>query len=93
MSQRPRVGTGLMVLRDNRFAPLKGKRIGLVTHPAAVDDQLRPAAELIAEAPGVELAVLFGPEHGFDGVAQDLIGVADSHDAHLQIQVVSLYGA
>jgi uncharacterized protein YbbC (DUF1343 family) len=93
MSQRPRVGTGLMVLRDNRFAPLKGKRIGLVTHPAAVDDRLRSAAELIAEAPGLELAVVFGPEHGFDSAAQDLIEVADSRDTHFQIPVVSLYGA
>ena len=93
ISQKPRVRTGLTVLRDQMFAPLKGKRIGVVTHSAAVDDRLRSAAELLAEAPGVELAVLFGPEHGFEGAAQDLIAVVNGRDVHLQTAVISLYGA
>lgn len=83
----PRVRTGLDVLRDDRFAPLRGKRVGLVCHPASVDAHLTHAADLLAAAPGVRLAALFGPEHGFHGTAQDLIGVADTVAVH------SLYGA
>jgi uncharacterized protein YbbC (DUF1343 family) len=82
----PTVRTGLDVLRDQSFAPLRGKRVGLVCHPASVDVDLNHAADLFAAA-GVTLAALFGPEHGFHGTAQDLIGVADTVAVH------SLYGA
>ena len=87
----PTVRTGLDVLRDRDFAPLRGRRVGLVCHPASVDSHLRHAAELLAAAPGVTLAALFGPEHGFSGVAQDLIGVGDSSDG--AVRVHSLYGS
>ncbi len=89
----PRLRTGLEVLRDQGFPPLRGLRVGLVTHPAAVSSDLRPAADLLAEAPGVRLAALFGPEHGLLGEAQDLVGVAGGHDALRGVPVHSLYGA
>jgi uncharacterized protein YbbC (DUF1343 family) len=88
----PRVRTGLDVLSAQGFAPLRGLRVGLVTHPAAVDSQPRHAAELLAGAPGVRLAALFGPEHGLLGEAQDLIGVADAADPASGLRVHSLYG-
>ncbi len=81
----PPVRTGLDVLRDDDFAPLRGRRVGLVCHPASVDAELRHAADLLAGA--AKLVALFGPEHGFRGTAQDLIGVADTVAVH------SLYGA
>jgi uncharacterized protein YbbC (DUF1343 family) len=86
------VRTGLDVLRLQGFAPLRGMRIGLVTHPAAVDVHLRHAADLLAEAPDVQLAALFGPEHGLLGEAQDLIGIAGGRDPHSGLRVHSLYG-
>jgi uncharacterized protein YbbC (DUF1343 family) len=88
----PRVRTGLDRLVAQGFAPLRGRRVGLVTHPAAVDGQLRHAADLIAAAPGVTLAALFGPEHGLFGEAQDLEGVGDARDP-LGVPQFSLYGA
>ncbi len=91
MSTRLRVLTGLDVLVRQDFAPLRGLRVGLVTHPAAVDSEFRHAADLFAAATGVRLAALFGPEHGFSGEAQDLIGVADGADA-TGLRVHSLYG-
>src|SRR5438874_4628630 len=93
MSTRPRVRSGLEVLCDRQFAPLRGLRVGLVTHPAAIDANFRHAADLLTEAPGVRLAALFGPEHGLRGEAQDLIGVADGGDAPAGPRVYSLYGA
>jgi uncharacterized protein YbbC (DUF1343 family) len=91
-SSTPRVRTGLDILREQAFAPLRGLRVGLVTHPAAVDRNLRHACELFAEASGIHLAAVFGPEHGFLGQAQDLIGVGDGQDPHSGLRVYSLYG-
>ncbi|MBA4062431.1 MAG: DUF1343 domain-containing protein [Isosphaera sp.] len=85
------VRTGLDVLRDRDWGPLRGRRVGLVCHPASVDSRLRHAADLLAAAPGVELAALFGPEHGFRGTAQDLVGVGDADAPGLRVH--SLYGA
>jgi uncharacterized protein YbbC (DUF1343 family) len=84
--------TGLDVLRDQEWAPLRGLRVGLVCHPASVDGELRHAADLLAGAAGVRLAALFGPEHGFYGQAQDLIGVTGDRDAPSGLRVHSLYG-
>jgi len=89
---QPRVRSGLDVLCAQDFAPLKGLRVGLVTHPAAVDGRLRHACELFAAAKNVRLAAVFGPEHGFLGTAQDLIGVGDAADPTTGLRVVSLYG-
>src|SRR5262249_38738708 len=58
----------------------------------AVDSNLRHAVELFAEADGVRLAALFGPEHGFGGEAQDLAGVGDGRDDRSGLRVHSLYG-
>lgn len=85
------VRTGLDVLRDSGWGPLRGRRVGLVCHPASVDSLFQHAAELFAAAPRVQLVALFGPEHGFSGVAQDLIGVGDSSAGALRVH--SLYGS
>ncbi len=92
MSSTPRVRTGLAVLCDQGFRPLRGLAVGLVTHAAAVDEQLRHAVELFAAAEGVRLAALFGPEHGLFADAQDLIGVGKARDALSGLRVASLYG-
>jgi uncharacterized protein YbbC (DUF1343 family) len=91
MSNAPTVRTGLDVLAQ-QFAPLRGLSVGLVAHPASVDANLRHAAELLADAPGVRLAALFGPEHGLLGHAQDLIAVNDAADPASGLRAYSLYG-
>ena len=98
--------TGLDLVRAKRFAQLAGKRVGLVTHPAAVSrghfdpatgdytPGTKSAADLFAAADnGVTLAALFGPEHGFTAAAQDLEGVAAGgvHPRY-RVPVHSLYG-
>jgi uncharacterized protein YbbC (DUF1343 family) len=88
----PTVQSGLDVLLRDGLDALQGLRIGLVANPATVDSQLRHAADLFAEAPHVRLAALFGPEHGFGGEAQDLIGVADALHPRYGCPVHSLYG-
>jgi uncharacterized protein YbbC (DUF1343 family) len=90
MTGTARVRSGLECLAGQGFAPLRGLKVGLVTHPAAVDGRLRHARDLLTEAPGVHLAALFGPEHGLTGEAQDLVGEQGGTDSGLR--VYSLYG-
>ena len=86
------VQSGLDLLVAQKFAMLRGKRVGLVTHPAAVDAQLRTAVDLFAAADGVKLVTIFGPEHGLHGQAQDLISVAGNEAKAVPAAVHSLYG-
>lgn len=69
---------------------LKGRRIGLLAHAASVDAALHHVLPLMRSA-GLSPAVLFGPEHGFAGAAQDMIGVGDAADT-AGVPVYSLYG-
>ncbi len=86
------VTSGLDQLVAEEFARLRGRRVGLVTHPAAVDRQLRDVASLIEAAPGARLVTVFGPEHGLFGQAQDLESVPDEHEQQPAVRLYSLYG-
>ena len=85
-----RVQPGLDVLEAQKFAPLKGKKIGLITNHTGVDFNGKSAIELLAHAPGVELVALFSPEHGIAGHSDD--NVVSSKDASTGLPIYSLYG-
>lgn len=87
-----RVQTGLEVLAGDNFRPLAGRRVGLVTNPTGVLPDLRTNIEVMAGAPNVKLAALFGPEHGVRGDAPAGASVAGSRDAATGLPVFSLYG-
>lgn len=84
--------SGLDVLRRQDFAQLRGLRIGLVTHPAAVAADLRSSLDVLRDAAGIRLAALFGPEHGLLGHEQDLIGVGSPDTSPNGLRCCSLYG-
>jgi uncharacterized protein YbbC (DUF1343 family) len=86
-----RVRSGLERLLDDDTV-LRGRRVGLIANPTAVDAELRHAADLLAAKSGVTLVALFGPEHGVRGDAQDMIGVGTALDARTRLPVHSLYG-
>ncbi|MFO0551578.1 MAG: DUF1343 domain-containing protein [Polyangiaceae bacterium] len=69
---------------------LASRRIGLLAHPASVDRRLRHVSEVFAEL-SVRPSIIFGPEHGYGGEAQDMIGVSDAVDPS-GAEIVSLYG-
>ncbi len=73
----------------NLVAELKSARVALVAHPASVSRQLVHALPALG-ALGIVPRVLFGPEHGWAGHAQDMIGVGDAAEGGARI--VSLYG-
>jgi uncharacterized protein YbbC (DUF1343 family)/CubicO group peptidase (beta-lactamase class C family) len=81
---------GIDVLVKQRFAPLKGLRVGLVTNHTGQDRDRNPTIDLLKAAPDVELKVLFSPEHGIRGAMDEKIG--DSKDEKTGLPVFSLYG-
>ncbi|HUQ17964.1 MAG TPA: DUF1343 domain-containing protein [Candidatus Saccharimonadales bacterium] len=85
--------SGLAVLLRDGDPLVTGRRIGLLTHPAGIDAQLRSTADLLAADPRWELAALFGPEHGIRGDAQAGAPVGSATDAATGLPVHSLYGA
>ncbi|RMH37122.1 MAG: DUF1343 domain-containing protein [Deltaproteobacteria bacterium] len=85
------VRTGLEVLLADDARGLRGRRVGLLANPTAVDGRFRHAVDALA-ACGVDLRALFGPEHGLRGDAQDMVPVDGAVDARTGLPVYSLYG-
>lgn len=87
------VRPGIEVLERMDFAPLRGRRVGLVTNPSGVDRNLRSTIDILYNADGVELVALFGPEHGVRGDVYAGGKVGDVTDPATGLPVYSLYGA
>lgn len=87
-----KVKTGIEVLASQHFAPLKGKRVGLITNPTGVDSNLRPTIDILFEAPEVDLAALYAPEHGVRGNIYAGDKVSNSRDTKTGLPIYSLYG-
>jgi uncharacterized protein YbbC (DUF1343 family) len=81
---------GIDVLVKNNFAPLKGKRVGLITNHTGQDRGRNPTIDLLKGAPGVTLVKLFSPEHGIRGTVDEKLG--DSVDEKTGLRIYSLYG-
>ena len=74
-------------------APLKGKRVALLAHPASVTADLTHSLDALAACPEINLTAAFGPQHGLRGDKQDnMIETADFTDPVHGIPVFSLYG-
>ena len=74
-------------------APLKGRRVGLVAHPASVTQDLTHALDALAACEEIQLSSAFGPQHGLRGDKQDnMVESPDFDDPVLGIPVFSLYG-
>lgn len=83
---------GLQTLLRDPDLYLRGRRVGLVTHAAAVLADLTSNVDALL-ARGVHLTALFGPEHGLSGAGADATPVPDSTDPHRGLPIHSLYGA
>lgn len=90
--QKIGIKTGLEVLKEQNFKILEGKRVGLLTNPTGVDNQMKSVIDILHEAPNVNLVTLFAPEHGVrgDGHAGDQI--EDIIDPQTGLPVYSLHG-
>ena len=97
--------TGIDVLEADHFAELSRLatkhggilRIGLLTNQTGVDARSRRTIDVLAKdaaaaVPGLQLKLLFSPEHGING-ALDKEDIANSTDAATGLPVISLYGS
>ena len=74
-------------------APLEGRRVALLAHPASVTADLTHSLDALAQLPGIRLAAAFGPQHGLRGDKQDnMIESPDFVDPIHHVPVFSLYG-
>src|ERR1700755_1142360 len=74
-------------------APLAGRRVALLAHPASVTADLTHSLDALAACRDVRLTAAFGPQHGLRGDKQDnMIESPDFIDPVHRIPVFSLYG-
>ncbi|WP_288254984.1 DUF1343 domain-containing protein [uncultured Hydrogenophaga sp.] len=74
-------------------APLAGRRVAVLAHPASVTRDLTHSLDALATLPDVKLSAAFGPQHGLRGDKQDnMVESPDYTDPRLGIPVFSLYG-
>jgi uncharacterized protein YbbC (DUF1343 family) len=89
-AQAKPVKTGLEILARDGFAPLKGKRVGLVTNHSGIDPSGRSVIDIVAAGRGHTLTTLFSPEHGIRGKEDSK--VAGGRDEKTGLPIHSLYG-
>ena len=92
-AQKIKVKTGIEVLKDTNFRQLQGKRVGLITNPTGVDNNLKSTIDILHGAPGVQLVALYGPEHGVRGDVHAGDKIETFTDPNTGVPVFSLYGA
>jgi uncharacterized protein YbbC (DUF1343 family) len=85
-----RVQTGLDVLEAQKFAPLRGKRVGIITNHTGLSSEGKSTIDLLTHASGVQVVALFSPEHGLSGRVDDK--VSSSKEPSTGLPVFSLYG-
>ena len=89
VDRNAQVLTGLDVLAEQNFAPLKGKKIGLITNHTGLDRDSRRNLDRMLAA-GVQVVSLLAPEHGIFGL-EDRENVDDSKDPATGLKIWSLY--
>ena len=89
VARNAQVLTGLDALDEQNFAPLKGKRVGLITNQTGIDREGRRNVDRML-ASGVQVVSLFSPEHGLSG-SEDQENLDDTKDPATGLKVWSLY--
>jgi len=90
VSPRP-VVVGAEVLLASGFISLEGKRVGLIANQTSLANGSH-LADLLKAAPGVTLAAILAPEHGFRGASEAGASVGHAIDEKTGVPVWSLYG-
>ncbi len=91
-AQEAKIKLGIDYLEDSKFSVLKGKRVGLLTHPAGKNAKGEQTVDVFVRSPNVNLVALFGPEHGIYGDEKASVPVDDKIDLKTNLPVFSLYG-
>ncbi|MFH1945921.1 MAG: DUF1343 domain-containing protein [Acidobacteriota bacterium] len=91
-AEHPMVKTGLEIFLESGTSAVKNKKVGLITNPTGRDSGLRDIVQLFMSHPDIELAALYGPEHGIRGNAQAGEYIPFYRDDVYGLPVFSLYG-
>ncbi|MDR6988460.1 uncharacterized protein YbbC (DUF1343 family) [Paenarthrobacter nitroguajacolicus] len=86
------VANGADLAAANNWSIFAGRRVGVITNPTGVLANFRSIVDDMADK-GVDVAAVFGPEHGFRGTAQDGASEGTSVDPRTGITVYDSYGA
>jgi uncharacterized protein YbbC (DUF1343 family) len=86
----PRVLNGIDILRRQDFAPLAGKRVGLVTNQTGLAADGASTIDLLYKSGICKLVALYSPEHGIRGVVEE--AVSSAVDGATGLPIYSLYG-
>src|SRR6187397_3748030 len=74
-------------------APLSGRRVALLAHPASVTENLTHSLDALAACGDIKITAAFGPQHGLRGDKQDnMVESPDFNDPVHGVPVFSLYG-
>lgn len=84
---------GIDVLDKGNYEAVRGKRIGLVAHPASVNRNFTSTVSLLHLSKVCKLAALFGPEHGVFGDVYAGDQIVDRTDPRTGLPAYSLYGS
>jgi uncharacterized protein YbbC (DUF1343 family) len=88
-----RFGIDRLLAEPALRAPLAGRRVALLAHPASVTADLTHSLDALAGLGDLKLAAAFGPQHGLRGDKQDnMVESPDFKDPVHGIPVFSLYG-
>ena len=90
--QRP-VITGAERLERSGWAALRGQRVGVVTNPTGILDDLTHVVDRMVASGDVNVVAVFGPEHGFRGTAQAGDSEGNHVDPRTGVTVYDAYGA
>ncbi|HNS85744.1 MAG TPA: DUF1343 domain-containing protein [Parvularculaceae bacterium] len=86
-------GIDRLVTEPKLRAPLAGKRVALLAHPASATENLTHSFDALAACGNIKLTAAFGPQHGLRGDKQDnMIESPDFTDPVHGVPVFSLYG-
>jgi uncharacterized protein YbbC (DUF1343 family) len=86
------VRNGVDVLLEDPSVILGEASVGLITNPTGVTLGLYSTFDAFHDHPSINLAAVFGPEHGARGDVQDALPVESRMDDATGIPVYSLYG-
>jgi len=90
--EKKTVVLGIENFLKNDLSLVKGKRVGLVTHPSGVNHHIQSTADLLFENPNVNLTALYAPEHGIRGAIYAGEKVKSQTDSKTGLPIYSLYG-
>ena len=91
-NEKNKILLGIDVLEANNFSILHDKRIGLLTHPAGVNNKGISTIKIFTENKKINCVALFGPEHGIYGDEKANQTIKDRIDPTTGLKVYSLYG-